>query len=252
MNFLSTEGRCVSGTIDRLIFVCLYRLLPGVRDALAIVKPETVVKWHRAGFRLYWRWKSISAGRQANISVGDPQAYSRDEHGQSAVGSASDPWRVAQARRRYRTDQRGQVHGQATRAAVPRLEHSSTTIGFSASTLLRIGVALLGVRITLTQITALGVLPVAMVVLSVAMTIAIGILLARLLGYRRRFGVLTGGAVAICGASAAMAIAAVISVRSKDNIKERATIFTVIGVSTLSTIAMVIYPIIVTVLGLTP
>jgi hypothetical protein len=38
-----------------LIFVCLYRLLPGVRDALAIVKPETVVKWHRAGFRLYWR-----------------------------------------------------------------------------------------------------------------------------------------------------------------------------------------------------
>src|ERR1700716_1374603 len=43
--------------IDRLIFVCLYRL-SGVRDALAIVKPETVVKWHRAGFRLYWRWKS--------------------------------------------------------------------------------------------------------------------------------------------------------------------------------------------------
>jgi hypothetical protein len=40
--------------IDRLIFVCLYRLLPGVRDALAIIKPETVVKWHRAGFRLYW------------------------------------------------------------------------------------------------------------------------------------------------------------------------------------------------------
>src|ERR1700686_1101524 len=45
-------------SIDRLIFVCLYRLLPGVRDAMAIVKPETVVKWHRAGFRLYWRWKS--------------------------------------------------------------------------------------------------------------------------------------------------------------------------------------------------
>jgi hypothetical protein len=37
--------------VDRLIFVCLYRHLPGVRDALAVVKPETVVKWHRAGFR---------------------------------------------------------------------------------------------------------------------------------------------------------------------------------------------------------
>jgi hypothetical protein len=48
--------------IDRLIFVCLYRLLPGVHNALAIVRPETVVKWHRAGFRLYWRWKSKARG----------------------------------------------------------------------------------------------------------------------------------------------------------------------------------------------
>src|SRR3982074_1368631 len=63
-----------------------------------------------------------SAGWQANSSVGDAQAYPRDEHCQSSVGSASDPWRTPQARRRYRTDQRGQVHGQATRAAVPRLE----------------------------------------------------------------------------------------------------------------------------------
>src|SRR6202047_3199992 len=63
-----------------------------------------------------------SAGWQGNSSVGDTQAYPRDEHCQSAVGSASDPWRTPQARRRYRTDQRRQVHGQATRPAVPRLE----------------------------------------------------------------------------------------------------------------------------------
>src|SRR5260370_8123634 len=63
-----------------------------------------------------------SAGWQANSSVGDTQAYPRDEHCQSAVGSASDPWGTPQARRRYRTDQRGQVHGQATRPAVPRLQ----------------------------------------------------------------------------------------------------------------------------------
>jgi uncharacterized integral membrane protein (TIGR00698 family) len=123
-------------------------------------------------------------------------------------------------------------------------------IQFSASTLLRLGVALLGVRITLGQITALGPLPIAIVVVSVALTMAFGILLARLLGYRNRFGVLTGGAVAICGASAAMAIAAVIPVRDEDSVKERATIFTVIGVSTLSTVAMVVYPMIVTALGL--
>ena len=105
-------------------------------------------------------------------------------------------------------------------------------------------------RITLAQITALGALPIAMVVLSVALTIGFGIVLARMLGYRNRFGVLTGGAVAICGASAAMAIAAVIPAHAEDNVKERATIFTVIGVSTLSTVAMVIYPMIVAALGL--
>src|ERR1700738_4018984 len=63
-----------------------------------------------------------SAGWQANSLVGYTQADPRDEHCQSSVGSASDPWRSAQARRRYRTDQRGHVHGQATKPAVPRLE----------------------------------------------------------------------------------------------------------------------------------
>lgn len=123
-------------------------------------------------------------------------------------------------------------------------------IQFSASTLLRIGVALLGVRITFGQITALGAMPVAMAVLSVALTIGFGVALARLMGYRNRFGVLTGGAVGICGASAAMAIAAVIPVQAGDKLKERATIFTVIGVSTLSTLAMVVYPMITSLIGL--
>src|SRR5271168_2159529 len=63
-----------------------------------------------------------SPGWQANSSVGDTQAYPRDERCQSAVGSAADPWRTPQARHRYRTDQRGQVHGQAKRPAIPRLE----------------------------------------------------------------------------------------------------------------------------------
>jgi hypothetical protein len=54
-------------SIDRLIFVCLYRL--GVRDALAIVKPETVIKWHRARFRLYWRWKSKARGGRPTVPL---------------------------------------------------------------------------------------------------------------------------------------------------------------------------------------
>jgi putative transposase len=43
---------------DRLFWVCLSRLWKDWRDALIIVKPDTVIKWHREGFRLYWRWKS--------------------------------------------------------------------------------------------------------------------------------------------------------------------------------------------------
>src|SRR6202045_1483926 len=61
-------------------------------------------------------------GGPTNCSAWDTQAYPRDEHCQSSVGSAADPWRTPQARHRYRTDQRGQVHGQAKRPAIPRLE----------------------------------------------------------------------------------------------------------------------------------
>jgi putative transposase len=43
---------------DRLFWVCLSRLWKDWRDALIIVKPNNVIKWHRQGYRLYWRWKS--------------------------------------------------------------------------------------------------------------------------------------------------------------------------------------------------
>src|SRR6201995_5495898 len=65
-------------SIDRLIFVCLYRLRPGVRDSLAIVKPETVVKWHRAGFRLYWCWKSKGRGGRPAVSLVAQMAFAED------------------------------------------------------------------------------------------------------------------------------------------------------------------------------
>ena len=54
--------RLAFGNIDRLVFVSLYRGAPGVLDALKILKPQTVIRWHRAGFRTYWRWKSRSRG----------------------------------------------------------------------------------------------------------------------------------------------------------------------------------------------
>lgn len=50
--------RLCFNNFDRLIIVGLYRLFPGIRYALTVVRPETVIRWHRAGFRAYWRWRS--------------------------------------------------------------------------------------------------------------------------------------------------------------------------------------------------
>ena len=122
-------------------------------------------------------------------------------------------------------------------------------IEFCARSVLRIGVALLGLRITFEQVVALGWGPVLMVVASVAITITLSMVVARALGFQSLFGLLTGGATAICGASAALAMSAALPAHP---LKERATLFTVIGVSALSTFAMVAYPMIVHALGLNP
>jgi transposase InsO family protein len=61
--------RLTFGLLDRLIFVGLYRLAPKILDSLAIVKPETVIKWHRAGFRLFWRWKSRPRGGRPTVPL---------------------------------------------------------------------------------------------------------------------------------------------------------------------------------------
>src|SRR5258705_8234294 len=53
--------------MDRLIFAGLYRLAPTVLNTLAIVKPETVIRWHRAGFGSYWRWKSRRRGGRPTL-----------------------------------------------------------------------------------------------------------------------------------------------------------------------------------------
>src|SRR5215510_15902276 len=51
--------------VDRLLFVVLYRVWPGVLDSIAVVQPDTIVRWHRRGFRALWRWKSrLRLGRQ--------------------------------------------------------------------------------------------------------------------------------------------------------------------------------------------
>ena len=122
-------------------------------------------------------------------------------------------------------------------------------IEFTARTVLRVGIALLGMRITLSQITALGWQPIALVLTLVAVTITVSIVVAKMLGFERSFGMLTGGATAICGASAALALSAALPNHPQ---KEKATLFTVIGVSALSTLAMIVYPMIANWLEFSP
>src|SRR5882757_7949123 len=110
------------GIFDRLIFVGLYRLFPKACGALAIVKPDTIIRWHPRGFQGVLALEVETLWWPTNGPAGGAQAYPRHEHCQSAVGSAADPWRVAHARRRNRADECGQVYGQEARTTVARLE----------------------------------------------------------------------------------------------------------------------------------
>ncbi|MEO0882089.1 MAG: putative sulfate exporter family transporter [Pseudomonadota bacterium] len=120
-------------------------------------------------------------------------------------------------------------------------DHSRLAAGidFTARQVLRVGVALLGVRITMGDVASLGLPTVALVVSGIAITIGIGSWIGRAFGLKPDHAVLSAGAVAICGASAALAISAVLP---RNKTSECNTILTVIGVTALSTIAMVIYP----------
>jgi uncharacterized integral membrane protein (TIGR00698 family) len=119
-------------------------------------------------------------------------------------------------------------------------------IDFGSRSLLRLGVALLGLRISVDVLAALGWQVAVFVILGVLSTIGFGLAVSRLFGFRFRFAFLSAGAVAICGASAAMAIAAILP---RDDRSEERLIFTVVGVTLLSTLAMILYPVLGATLG---
>ena len=122
-------------------------------------------------------------------------------------------------------------------------------IDFCSRTLLRVGVALLGFRITFDQVSALGWPTAVLVILGVASTIALGVGLARLLALSPAQGLISGASVGICGASAALTVASVLP-QTREN--ERFTLLAVVGVTLMSTSAMVLYPLVAKWLALTP
>jgi transposase InsO family protein len=63
------HGRVRLTNSDRMFFIQLYRWFPSVLKAITVIRPETLVRWHRAGFRRYWRWKSRSLGGRPQIDT---------------------------------------------------------------------------------------------------------------------------------------------------------------------------------------
>jgi hypothetical protein len=78
--------RLAFSNFDRLIFASLYRIAPNVLNALVIVKPETVIRWHRAGFPLFWQWRSRSRRGRPKGAARNSPIDPRHEPRQSAVG----------------------------------------------------------------------------------------------------------------------------------------------------------------------
>ena len=120
-------------------------------------------------------------------------------------------------------------------------------IDWTGRTVLRIGIGLLGIRIAFQDLFALGWVMAAVIVSGIVTTIFLGVFLARRMKLRTELGILTGGAVGICGASAAMAISAVLPNHKN---KEQETVLAIIGVTARSTAAMILYPLIAAFCGL--
>jgi uncharacterized integral membrane protein (TIGR00698 family) len=121
-------------------------------------------------------------------------------------------------------------------------------ISFCVKTLLRWAVALLGLRIALGEIVALGFTTALIVVIAMAATLAAGIRLARVFGQNDYYGALAGAGTAVCGASATLATASMLPDYKG---KEADTVFVVVAVNALSTVAMILYPLICLWLGFT-
>ncbi|MBP2278745.1 YeiH family protein [Sphingomonas sp. PL20] len=113
-------------------------------------------------------------------------------------------------------------------------------LGFASRSLLRWGIVLVGARVTVTQIIGLGPVALLSVLAIVAATIGVGIIAARKFGFDTSFGILAGGSVAICGASAAMALATTLGSR---RVSEAQLTLVLVGISAMSAAAMVLYPI---------
>ena len=122
----SSPKRPILGRIDRLVFVRLYGLAPDVLSAFAIVRPETVIRWHRAGFRLYWRWKSRPRGGRPKVPPDVRQLIRDISIANPLWGAPRIPRRTPQTWHRGRADDGCQVHGSGETTSEPGMEDVSS------------------------------------------------------------------------------------------------------------------------------
>lgn len=120
-------------------------------------------------------------------------------------------------------------------------------LAFASRTLLRAGIVVVGLRVTFGQMGELGPAALGLLLVIVGATLGAGILAARMLGFSPAFGTLAGGSVAICGASAAMALAALLG---EKRVNQAQLALVLVGVSAMSSLAMFLYPIVARQAGL--
>jgi hypothetical protein len=111
---------------DRALFVCLYRYFPDIGNAVAIIRPETVIRWHRMGFRAWWRWKSRNPGGRPKIDRELRDLVRRMSEENPLWGAPPNPRRTAQAGLRCRAVDCFKIHAPGTKTAFARLEDIST------------------------------------------------------------------------------------------------------------------------------
>ena len=120
-------GRLRLFAVDRLLWVWLYRLWPRCLDAMMLVKPATVVQWHRQGFRLFWRWRSRSG--RPSVDRGMRKLIREMSSANPIWGAPRIHGEIAQARHRDQPSDSCQVYGAKTRDTFPDLAQLSAQSG---------------------------------------------------------------------------------------------------------------------------
>src|SRR2546422_5253420 len=104
--------------MDRIFWIVVSRLWKNWRSSLQVVRPETVVRWHRRGFRLYWAWKSRRRWDRPAIGRDLGDLIRQMSRANPLLGGAEDPRRAVEARPDCLAGDGVEVHGPASEAAV--------------------------------------------------------------------------------------------------------------------------------------